>query len=417
MSSNNNFENDTSFSCGDVLQLLGVPFNPGKVDQDIICPVCGEKRFGMNLVKEFGHCRRASCGFRANKVSYYARMMNMTNGEAKRDIKRRLNIPDERTGKLPERFVMQENKTVHPLAPIEVRDAVYRILLDELILSDKHRDSLLARGFSNDDIWERGYKSYPDPAKVEYTSLCKRVLSRIAESNSDSETATPLTLKGVPGFFTLKSGDWCLPKRTLGILVPQVDAHNRIHGLQIRKDDDLRKEVDGELESKYCWLSTPNYTNGSGITQAVHLACDFKWDDETKQYNPFLHNGIVTLTEGGMKADLVNALMESQGHECSVISIPGVNALKPLKDALTELKAYGLTTVNLAFDMDYLTNPNVKEAMVATQRLIKSLNLNCESIMNWQYKMEDSDGVFYLKGLDDFYAYAFKHIRPKVISK
>lgn len=387
-------ERKYSWSCSDVLTLLGIQHNTGKEENEIPCPFCGGKKFAMNIRMDTGHCWNCQQG--ADSVGYYSVVMGMGLNDARNDIRRRLELPDEKTGKLPERFVFVE-KPEQPIAPIEVRDKVYRAFLEELKLSDKHRESLLARGFTNEDIERLMYRSYPDPSKYDYKSICNRLRNK------------GISLKGVPGFFTLRNGDWVIPKYTLGIIVPQINIHNQIHGLQIRKDDDLRRVIDGELESKYGWFSTRGYLNGSKITTSVHIASDFIWNKEKSEYEPLLHGGVITVTEGGMKGDLTNALLEQR---CSVAAVQGVHALNPLKDTLTSLIPYGLKKVNLAFDMDYLTNPNVQKAMKATEEMIKSLGLEYENIMNWQYECQDENGVFYLKGIDDYFAYYQKGIRP-----
>ena len=45
-------------------------------------------------------------------------------------------------------------------------------------------------------------------------------------------------------------GECTFVRITPGIIIPQIGIHNQIEGFQIRKDDDLRREFDGELEAK-----------------------------------------------------------------------------------------------------------------------------------------------------------------------
>ena len=94
----------------------------------------------------------------------------------------------------------------------------------------------------------------------------------------------------------------------------------------------------------------------------------------------------MTLTEGGMKADLCACLLD---NSASLIAVQGVYSLNPLKETLLSLIPYGLKSVNVAFDMDYLTNPNVKEAMEKVVLPIKELGLSCENLMNWEYRKKD----------------------------
>lgn len=384
-----------SWSCSDVLNLLGVKYNPSKEEQTIACPFCGGNRFGMNIKKGTGHCFK--CNNTADSASYYAAHTGMSLNDARDDIKRRLNIPDE-NGKIPERIVYKEQPQ-EEVAPIEVRDNTYREFLNELTLSQKNYDHLLARGFSADDIAAKGYKTFPSADDVSFEDLCRRLITKGCK------------LQGVPGFYKNYKDEWTFPRYTQGILIPQININNQIEGFQIRKDDDLRREVDGELEEKCVWFSSKGKKNGAKAHTSVHIVTDFKYSNELKKYEPIIHGSVVTLTEGGMKADLCSCLLEGK---VSFIAIQGVHALNPLRQTLTELKEYGLKTVNLAFDMDYLTNPNVEKAMQNVTALVKELGLNLTNMMDWEYEKTDRNGnKFYLKGLDDFLAYEYKKIIPR----
>ena len=387
-----------SWSCGDVLSLLREPYNQNKAENLISCPFCGGKRFAMNIAKGTGHCFSQGCKKTADSASYYAAKMGISVSEARKEIKERLNIQDKETNF--QRFVFKEVEQ-SDLAPIEVRDNTYRAFLDKLVLSQKNRDNLLSRGFSNDDIVAKGYKTFPAVSEVSFEGICRQLLSE------------GCILKGVPGFFRNKySGEWTFVRVTKGIIIPQINVHNQVEGFQIRKDDDLRVNMDtGELEGKCSWFSSKNYPEGTGAKTTVHIATDFKFNTENQQYEPILYGDTVTLTEGGMKADLCQCILESK---VSFIAIQGVHALNPLKKALSELKQYGLKRVNLAYDMDFLTNENVQDAMKKTEALVKELGLGFSSIMNWDYEIKVDAEKIFLKGIDDYLAYTYKHVVPKV---
>ncbi len=386
-----------SWSCSDVLTLLGVRFNPNKEEQTIVCPFCGSSRFGMNIKKGTGHCFK--CCATADSASYYAASTGLSLYNAREDIKKRLNIPDE-NGNLPERKVFKET-VQSDLAPISTRDRTYRAFLEELILTQKNFDNLKARGFSEEDITAKGYKTFPSAENTSFENICRNL------------TTKGCMLEGVPGFFKNSSGEWTFSRITPGIIIPQINIHNQIEGFQIRKDDDLRKDYDGELEPKIVWFSSKGKPHGTGPHVTVHISTDFIFDKEKKTYNPILHGDKVTLTEGGMKADLCACLL---GNRASLIAVQGVHALNPLKETLISLKPYGLKTVNVAFDMDYLVNPNVKDAMKKVIALIKELGYEYENLMNWEYKQYDESGrTFFLKGLDDYLAFQQKGIKPVVV--
>lgn len=388
-----------SWSAMDVLNLLGIRYNPNKEENYIKCPFCGSNRFAYNLKKGAGWC--FSCKKGTDSAGYYAVVTGMSLNDARDDIKRRLNIPDE-NGKRPERIVYKEPIQEEP-APIEVKDFTYRAFLDELTLSCKNEDHLLARGFSIDDIAAKGYKTFPSADNISFEDLCRRLLQKGCK------------LEGVPGFYKNDKDEWTFPKYTQGIIIPQINIHNQIEGFQIRKDDDLRREFNGELEGKCVWFSSKGKPHGAAAHTSVHIASDFIYNNEKGEYEPVLRSGLVTLTEGGMKADLCTCILEAG---VTFIAVQGVNALNPLKATLESLKEYGLKTVTLAFDMDYLTNKNVQDAMQKVKSLITDMGLTLNDAMNWEYEKVDKNGnKFFLKGLDDYLAYEYKKIIPRAATK
>lgn len=386
------------WTCADVLSLLGVRYNINKEENMIVCPFCGGNRFGMNIRKGTGHCFK--CGETADSAGYYAASTGLAVQDAREDIKRRLNITDN-SDLQPIHKVFKEVEQ-EDIAPIEVRDHTYREFLNELKLSDKNLEHLLKRGFTKDDIKQLGYKTYPSPDRISFEDLCRRLLKKGCK------------LAGVPGFYKDNNNDWTFIKMTQGIIIPQKNVNNQIEGFQIRKDDDLRKPgKDGEPEAKISWFSSKNFKNGTGAHTSIHIATDFRFNRLKERYEPVIHGDIATLTEGGMKADLCACLM---GYEATFIAVQGVHALKPLEEGLIKLKEYGLKTVNIAFDMDYLTNPNVADAMKKVEELLDRLNLNKFNMMNWESEISEDGENFTLKGLDDYLAYQLKKIKP-IVSK
>ena len=93
------------------------------------------------------------------------------------------------------------------------------------------------------------------------------------------------------------------------------------------------------------------------------------------------------LAENPMKADVINAL-----SGWSVLAVPGVNALKKLKASLETLKSKGLKRVQTAFDMDMLTNPNVKNGFEELLALLDEMDFTFGTYL-WDPRY---------KGLDDY---------------
>ena len=106
-------------------------------------------------------------------------------------------------------------------------------------------------------------------------------------------------LAGVPGFFRTEDGNWALTGLPRGILIPVRNVCGQIQGLQLRKDNSVKR--------KFRWVSSMGEKDGCGAECWTHLA------------GPATETLI--LTEGPMKADVIHALTGF-----SVLAVPGVNA-------------------------------------------------------------------------------------------
>lgn len=394
----------------EVFQLLGIPVAPNRVEQYVVCPKCGEKRMSFNMNMGVGRCFRGACEFGCDSASYYAAATGLSLNEARKDIEERLGIErgrKERPDKVQfreviipkESIVMEEEK-----ASDKVLDDTYRAFLSELSLSEKNRYMLKARGLSDDEIEVLGYKTFPRKDEIDFFALCRRL-----QTNGH-------VLKGVPGFYKTSKGDYTFVQITKGIIMPCVNINNQIIGLQVRKDDDLRVfiESEGRYEGKCSWFSSKNRNGGCSANAEVHYACDFKFSQETGQYEMILPEDGVLLTEGIMKADITGYMVPN----IPIISVPGVDARKQLKKNLLLLKEKGVKQVWLAYDMDYLTNSNVQEACAKTKALIEELGLTYTR-MQWENSIviKDNSGnemKVNLNGIDDYMVYAKLNIIPKI---
>ena len=93
------------------------------------------------------------------------------------------------------------------------------------------------------------------------------------------------------------------------------------------------------------------------------------------------------LTEGPMKADVIHNLTGQ-----TVVAVPGVSSLTHLERMLTYLREMGTTKIMTAFDMDFLSNPNVQNGY---NNLVGML-----SSMGFVYGTYLWDPQY--KGLDDY---------------
>lgn len=385
----------------DVFRILGIRYPETRKEFEVDCPFCGSKHFSMNMYKGVGHCWK--CGKGADSASFYAAVKGLSLNDARKDIEANLNITNDwKTEKLPPRVVYKEPED-EPLATIEVRDRTYRAFLNELTLSEKNFNSLLARGFNKATIQALGYKTFPTRSEIDFFALCRRL------------QADGCVLRGVPGFFQTKKGDWTFVQMTKGIIMPTVTINNEIAFLQIRKDDDLRvfNEEKGRLESKCAWFSSSGLKGGSKANAEVHFACDMIYNKgASEKYWPVFKDTFA-LTEGTMKADLIHDLM----NNIPVISVAGVRNYSHLRTALRQLKELGVKRILHCFDMDYQTNPNVADAMKTVEQIIREEGFEY-LFKAWETKI-NVEGKMYslLKGLDDYLAYVTKGIIPEVKEK
>lgn len=381
------------------MRLANIQLKTSIKNHEIRCPKCGMTKFSMETSQGFGKCW--FCDFKADVPAYVAAANNISVREAREMIENFYGYnKDDWKGKVREIEkppVIEES----PMAPPEVIDDTYRAFLGELILKDESRFEMKARcGIDDNSLEALGYRTYPLYGETDFFALCER-LQRAGHQ-----------LEGVPGFFKAKKGEgsWMFPTFTQGILMPQVNYKNQITGLQLRKDDNKRVFIEekGELESKCSWFSSKSAAHGTAAHAGVHYACDFKLNLDTGEYVPEFPQGGVVLTEGIMKADIVHYLMPN----LPVLAVAGVNATLSLKEELTRVKGFGVDTCMLAYDMDYETNPHVQNSLIATKKIIEEAGLRYIA-SPWDTKIAEDDSV-YLKGLDDYLAYAVKGIRPKL---
>ena len=85
-----------------------------------------------------------------------------------------------------------------------------------------------------------------------------------------------------------------------------------------------------------------------------------------------------------------------------MLAVPGVNSLTHLEEALVYLKEQGTCHIMTAFDMDYLSNPNVENGYFRLQEVLSKVGIQYGTYL-WdpQYK-----------GLDDYvWQHCFQSIR------
>ena len=232
------------FHMVDVIPLLGLPTPPaGKSSYNIPCPCCDDKpksrHLNINLRKDVFRCPR--CGFSGGVLDLYAFYAKIPREKVLEELLDRKGQTLYPRQPLPE---VEEN----PLTGVEERHATYTALLQSLTLASDHRENLLSRGLSPEEIHRLGYKTTP---VLGFSSLAKRLREK------------GLYLAGVPGFYK-SQGQWTLKIPGRGILIPVRDVQGQIQGLQVRLDNVEKR--------KFRWLSSNGLEEGCGAKTWVHLA-------------------------------------------------------------------------------------------------------------------------------------------------
>jgi hypothetical protein len=239
----------------------------------------------------------------------------------------------------------------HPLASPSHLDGIYSTMIrGHLVLSNEHKSNLLARGLSDLDIENNGYKSVP-------TSLYGGTVARLLSE---------LDLRGVPGFYR-ERGRWQMFTPGRGFFISVRDSRHRIRGFQIRMDDG---------PTRYLWFSSASKPEGQSSGAPIHFA----------RPNLIAEQRRVFITEGALKADVIAARLNAP-----VIGIPGVTTWpggfgQKLRKACPQIRE-----VFLCFDSDFRTNEHVRRALF---NLIAELRASLYSpkVLTWESA----------KGFDDY---------------
>lgn len=315
---------DFPFTIREVAYLLNLRIrHKNAVSLDADCPFCGEQKgkLNINLKKNVFKCNR--CGESGGMLALYGKVYGIDNQTACKEIKDALGqneqAPAYKITKKEIKPVLESQEPEienAPLAPDNLKNKTYTMLFSMLILSDTHKQNLLNRGFTEEQIERNGYKSTP---VFGYRKLTKRLME------------AGCIVKGVPGFYQEEKGEWSIhfSNKSSGFMIPIRNLEGLIVGVQIRLD----RPYDSR---KYMWLSSVNYHMGASSGSPTHLAG-----------NP--GERTVYITEGPLKGDLAYAL-SGRTFGC----LPGANQYANLPIFLQQMKALGSRFVYEAYDMDKL---------------------------------------------------------------
>lgn len=338
---------DAARRCGLVLDTWTL----GRSEVEASCPFCGDRgkgKYHLSLNTETDQYRCNLCNARGNSVTLYARVKEISNGEAFRAL-----AAGGKVYPMPSQPIPQN--TERQPQPLQPRHDAYTEMLSFLTLSERHRENLLERGLSDARIAENEYRSMPE------TPQARRLLAKLVGVNHE--------LLGLPGFYT-REDVWTVAGPN-GFLIPVRNQGGLIQGMKIRLDDA------SQPNRKYRWLSSRDkrLINGTRSYSWVHVT-----GDRTRKR--------AFITEGPLKGDVASFLAKDALFVCT----GGVNAIGGLTDTLMAL---GVTEAVEAMDMDQMTNPQVRDGILAMRREIQ------KKLPKLKYSKYSWNPAY--KGVDDYF--------------
>lgn len=389
----------------------GIHKIPNSTGYSFNCPFCEKKglkpdrhhKYSVNIYKNVGNCLRCGTGHGILSLHRDLADHNITIDEAKQDLLNRWNnLPSNvqiQMLKVKEELDEVNSRQLEP-APTEILNEVYRKFLNQLTLSEKHKQDLLRRGLTEKEIEEGMYKSVP---QVGFQSIAANCFSY------ELHDALKRHIKwGIPGFYEVRESAPKFVRCDPGYFVPVRNENHQISGMQIRYDE-LPEDAPEEKKqhfAKYKWFVSNYKEKKDGCTASgcenIHYTGDFR-NDNIKT---------ITLTEGVLKADIASKLGgKIKGTTpIPVLGLVGVYNAENLNFELMKLKDRGLEKVIIAVDMDYREKPQVAKALNNIKERIEYVGLKYE-IFNWDYR----NGM--LKGLDDYLLAVHERMVEKGILK
>ena len=335
---------------------------------DMDCPFCkGKRKFHVSLKRNAARCNKCSGDSGWNTTTLHADLTGLSTKEAYKDLVKKFNgleagakVIAKHTKKL------QEEDSITPV-DITVRDKVYRKLLESLELAPSHKEDLLKRGLSEEDIKEGLYKTVP---VMGFHSLAVSALE--GEKIKKGE--------GIPGFTDASNiNDAAVRKKKSGYFVPVKTRNGLISGMQIRFDNlpENSSEEEKEAFRKYTWFSSAEKDTGCGVTGCENIHYAGNWEEVPKE---------VQITEGMLKADIASHLSGKP-----FLALAGVNNVGQLQAELTKLQKEGLETVNICVDMDYREKREVANAMKRIQEIINKSGFHEYILSDKEIRMKEAE--------------------------
>lgn len=364
-----------NITLAELRQKLGIEVN---ASSNATCPFCGKaKKLHFN---DRNNCWRCSaCGASGGVLHLYARyQLGMeslpSTSEGRADIATQMREFMGVSENTPRRPSPAPSMPPAPPAITPASDsqlnAVYTAMSSLAVfhLTAGHRKDLRKRGLTNAQIERNGYRSFPPSTTIpghiveRYNSVDSRLKAgftskKAAQVQFGLYVAGLLEeqgfqLEGIPGFYRF-GNHWCLTYLP-GILIPTRNILGEIVVWQVRRN----------FAPKYMTLSC---SDKPGAVNTSVSRCHFPLG-----HDKLTESSKIIVAEGPLKADVAQALTKDP---CIYAAVPGISTTKDLLKNCAEFKAAGITEVFNAFDMDRLTNPNVRKGSVALTAELQNIGL------------------------------------------
>lgn len=245
-------------------------------------------------------------------------------------------------------------------APDYILDQVYHLLLEQLPLTDEHKEALKKRGINDKEIDFFNYKSLQVRGRYE--------VSKVLEKRFSTKI-----LKLTPGFYTQKGkyGNYITIAGGTGFMIPIINVYKQICGIQIRVDQPTR-------DTKYIWLSSSEKYDGTNSGTPLHIA-----------FPPIMESKDIWITEGPLKANIL-----AWRKKCIAIAAPGIAHWMEIPQAVKKIQQFYHTSNNciIAYDADYKEKIYVREHAINLNQALQDNKIN-SIFATWEL----SEG----KGIDD----------------
>ena len=242
------------------------------------------------------------------------------------------------------------------IADADTLDRAYRLVLNQLTLSQHHQEGLRRRGLSESFIELAQYCTLPEGRG---DAIAEALLDELGED-----------ARRVPGVHPVEHRFIAYP----GLIIPVHDARSRIVALRVRKD---------EGAPRYSFVSSASVEPGPGPGAPAHVPVmrpKAETRKDTTTGDVVECHFTVRVTEGELKADVATAL--SIEREKSPLLAIGLNGPSAFEAAVPALKALGTEKVIVSLDSDAREKRPVAAAVRRTVNGLRESGF-CVELETW----------------------------------